>query len=64
MADCVIRHRGPDSHFCSSSRYNTIELLWREVKRMVIQFYMNLFKDMERNGNMNIGNHLYILQIL
>ena len=40
VADCVIQHRGPGSHLCISSRYNTrIELLWREVRRMVTQFY-------------------------
>ena len=48
VADCVIYHRGPNSHLCSSSRHNTrIERLWREVRRVVIQFYMDLFKSME-----------------
>ena len=66
VADFMIHHRGFDSFMCSPSKFNTrIERLWREVRRVVIQFYMDLFKSMERDG-MSIGDdiHMYVLQFM
>ena len=66
VADFMIHHRGFFSFICGPSKFNTrIERLWRDLRRYVIQYYMDLFKSMERNG-MRIEDpfHMYVLQYL
>ena len=62
VADFMIHHRGNFSFICGPSKFNTrIERLWREVRQNVVQYYMDLFKSMERDG-MRIDDVYHIIQ--
>lgn len=68
IADAMIAGRGADrrSFIGGSSKHNTrIERLWRDVRRKVIGFYMDLFANMVVEG-LDVGdsNQLFILQYM
>ena len=53
ICEDILRRRGMDrgSFIIGSSKFNTcIERMWRDLRRVVIQFYMDLFSSLERDG--------------
>ena len=68
ICEDILRRRGMDrgSFIIGSSKFNTcIERMWRDLRRVVIQFYMDLFSSLERDG-MDISSpyHMMALQHL
>lgn len=62
VADYMIQHRGPDrgSFPCGSSKFNTrIERLWRDLRKDIFQFWIELFESLENDG-MDIDNQWHI----
>jgi hypothetical protein len=68
VADFMIHARGPDraSFTPGPSKHNTrIERLWRDVMSNTIDFYKELFRELEEEGlNPDDALHVYVLQYM
>lgn len=68
ICEDILRRRGMDrgSFIIVSSKFNTcIERMWRDLRRVVIQFYMDLFSSPEREGiDISSSYHMMALQYL
>jgi hypothetical protein len=68
ICEDILRRRELDrgSFIIGSSKFNTcIERMWRDLRRVVIQFYMVLFSSLERDGtDISSPHHMMALQHL
>ena len=66
VADFMFEARGSDSgaYIGGQSKYNTrIERLWRDERKNVFQFFIELFGSLESEGmNINNDGHIFVLQ--